>query len=422
MTERAVERLLIVGANHRSSTLALRDRLFVEDMDLPAALVDLRGHGFPEAMLLITCDRIEVIATDDDVPSASERARAFLAARAGVAPDDLGTQVYSLHGAEAVSHLFAVTSSLDSLMIGEPHVLGQVKTAHRLCRDSAMAGADLDTCLQAAFAVAKRVRSETSIAEGPVSVASAAVQTARDLFGDPGSCRLLLAGGADMGELVAESLLGAGLKEMVVTARRSSRAEALAGRYDCHLIAFDQLANALAEAEVVITAIGGRTWAVTEEAVKAALKKRRQKPILLIDCGIPGDVEPTVNRVDSAFLYDLGDLEQVAEKGRVGREAAARAAWDIVSAEVANFVRAQAERTAVPVVAALHRRFEAERARVLGDAHGDADKATRLLVGRLLHAPSAALRDMASAGENWASVEALLTRLFDLDDESKREL
>lgn len=419
MTDRAVDRLLVVGANHRSSGLALRDALFVDDPEVPAALDDLRRRGFSEAMLLVTCDRIEVVAAADDVAATAVMAERWMADRAHRPPEDLHGQIYVLTGADAVRHLFAVAASLDSLMIGEPHVLGQVKAAHRLCREAALTGPDLDACLQAAFAAAKRVRTETAIAEGPVSVASAAVQTTRDLFGDPKRVRVMLAGGADMGDLVVEALQAAGASDVMVTARRAGRAEQMARIFDAHLLPFEGFAGSLAEADVVVTAIGGRTWAVTEEAVKAALKKRRQKPILFVDCGIPGDVEPAVNRVDNAFLFDLSDLERVAEQGRAQRESAARAAWDVVAAEVESFVRSRAERSAVPAIAALRRRFEAERARALAEAPNDADKATRLLVGRLLHLPSEELRALAARDADMASAEKLLERLFRLEDEER---
>ncbi len=420
MGARAIDRLVIVGANQRSSTLSLRDQLYVEDPRVPAVLDQMRRAGLSEAMLLSTCDRVEIIAAAEDTAHAGALALEFLGGRAGQAPEALAGQIYTLTGAEAVRHLFAVAAALDSLMIGEPHVLGQVKAAHRQCRDAALSGPDLEACLQAAYATAKRVRSETAIAEGPVSVASSAVQAGRDLFGDLSRCRLLLAGGGDMGDLVCEGFLAAGVTQVTVTARRQSRAERLAAAYGGHVLPFEGFSPGLAEADIVVASVGGRTWSVTEEAVKGALKKRRQRPILVIDAGIPGDVEAAVNRIDNAFLYDLEDLERLAEQGRHQREAAAQAAWAVVAEEVARFVAANAQRAAVPAVAALHRRFEAERARALAEAHGDAEKATRLLVGRLLHHPSEALRTLGGDDKNqYEAAQALLSTLFRLDDETE---
>jgi glutamyl-tRNA reductase len=321
-----------------------------------------------------------------------------------------------LSGTEAVRHAFAVTSALDSLVIGEPHVMGQVKVAHRLARDAGTCGPDLDAVLQAAFGVAKRVRSDTAIGEGPVSIAAAAVQLARDLHGDLKNCQGLLVGAGDMGELVAESLLAAGLRKLLVTAPRQGRAEALARTLDCAALPFEDLREALAGADIVLTAVGARTVAVTAEMVAGALKKRRRKPIFLVDAGIPGDVEPAVNREENAFLYDLGDLEKVALEGRATREAAARAAWSIVEAEVAAFVKGRAARAAVPAIVALRQRFEETRETVLAEAGGDAAEATRLLINRLLHAPSEAMKDIAAEGAEWQAMEKTLRRLFKLED------
>jgi glutamyl-tRNA reductase len=412
----AAPRLVIVGANHRSASLSLRDALFVDDAAMPAFLDGLRQAGLADGLVLSTCDRVELWTAGADADTAERLAAEAFATRAGVPQAALASQLYVLSGTEAVRHAFAVTSALDSLVIGEPHVMGQVKVAHRLARDAGTCGPDLDAVLQAAFGVAKRVRSDTAIGEGPVSIAAAAVQLARDLHGDLKNCQGLLVGAGDMGELVAESLLAAGLRKLLVTAPRQGRAEALARTLDCAALPFEDLREALAGADIVLTAVGARTVAVTAEMVAGALKKRRRKPIFLVDAGIPGDVEPAVNREENAFLYDLGDLEKVALEGRATREAAARAAWSIVEAEVAAFVKGRAARAAVPAIVALRQRFEETREAVLAEAAGDAGEATRLLINRLLHAPSEAMKDIAAEGAEWQAMEKTLRRLFKLED------
>lgn len=419
MSDQVVSRLVVVGANHRSSSIALRDALFVEDAAVPAVLARLRDDcGLSQAMVLATCDRVEVMAFHDDPGHAGAEICTFLAGMAGLDPAATTGQLYTLTGAEAVRHCFAVAASLDSQMIGEPHVLGQVKAAWRLARDAGMAGAETEAVVQAAFSCAKRVRSETSIAEGPVSVASSAVQTARDLHGDLDRCSALLVGTGDMAELMAEAFQAAGLHQITVTAPRDTLAAALARRLEAHAVPFDRLPEALPGVDVVVTAIGGRQYALTLEQVRDALRKRRQRPIFLIDAGIPGDIEPAVNREENAFLYDLNDLEQVALTGRAGREQAAAAAWRIVDEDAAAFRRQRAGRDAAPAITALRNHAEALRAEALAASHGDADRATRLLINRLLHEPSRALRDMAEGGDDEATraAEALLRRLFALND------
>ncbi len=412
-------RPIVIGANHRSSSLALRDALFVDDAAQLAFLERLRAAGLSQAAAVSTCDRVEIVTIHHEPAEATARIAELLAERAGVATADLAAQLYTLVGPEAVRHCFAVAASLDSLVIGEPHVLGQVKAVHRFARDAGMSGSELEALLQAAYGAAKRVRSETSIGEGPVSIAAAAVQFARDLHGDLSRCEALLIGGGDMGELVAESLLEAGVARLVVTAPRAGRAEALARELDCHAAAFADLAALLPQADIVLTCVGSREIVLDQHHLQAALKRRRRKPIFVVDAGIPGDVDPAVDRVDGAFLYDLADLERVALEGRAGREAAARAAWKIVEEEVAAFLRGRAARVAVPAIVALRQRFEAEREAALKEAGGDADKATRLLVNRLLHDPSEAMKGIAAGGgiaaPEWQAVEQALIRLFRLD-------
>lgn len=415
MSLSAAPRFVIIGANHRSASLSLRDALFVDDAAAAAFLGELKGKGLHEALVLSTCDRVEVWASHHDVDWAAIAVGDVMAAKAGIAPAALNSQLYTLSGGEAARHAFSVTASLDSLVIGEPHVMGQVKAAHRLARDAGTCGTELETVLQAAFMAAKRVRTETVIGEGPVSIAAAAVQLARDLHGDVANCKGLLIGAGDMGELICESLQAAGLSWLAVTAPRASRAEAMAQSLNGVVLPFDDLKNALAGADVVVTAVGGRILSVNATVVAEALKKRRRKPILLVDAGIPGDVEPAVNRVDGAFLYDLNDLEKVALEGRATREQAARAARAIVDDELAGFLKGRAARAAVPAIVSLRERFEEIREQVLNEAGDDSVAATRLLINRLLHAPAEEMKSVAAEGAEWQAMEKTLRKLFRLD-------
>lgn len=416
MSRVASPRLTVIGANHRSASLSLRDQLFVDDAGAADFLVDLKARGLHEAMVLSTCDRVEVWASHIDADSVHEQVAAALASRIGVVAAALSGQLYRHDGADAVRHCFAVTASLDSLIIGEPHVLGQVKVAHRLARDSATCGPELEAVLQAAFAAAKRIRTETVIGEGPVSIAAAAVQMARDLHGDLSRCTVLLVGAADMGELVAESLLAAGVTRLLVTAPRASRAEAVAASLNGNVVGFETLREVLVDADVVVCSVGTRNITLTAEMMSAALKKRRRKPMFVVDAGIPGDVEPAVNRVDGAFLYDLGDLERVALEGRAGREQAARAAWGILEDEVGGFLKGRAARVAVPAIVSLRQHCEAMREAILAEHPGSPEDATRLLLNRLLHAPTEAMKSVAAEGPEWQTMEKTLRKLFHLDE------
>lgn len=415
----------MVGANQRSASLTVRDQLFVEEYAMAGLLDGLRDSGVEQALIVSTCDRVEVQAIHHDHEAAVGRIVELMAAHAGLAPEDLNGALYVLSGEDAVRHIFTVTASLDSLVIGEPYVLGQVKASHRAARDAGMSGKELEAVLQAAYGAAKRVRTETAIGERPVSTAAAAVELARGVHGDLGRCGGLLVGTGDMGELVAEALLAGGLGHFVVVHPRAGRAEAMARTLNCHVAPFEDLARALADGDILVTALGARRSIVTAEMVKAALKSRRKRPVLLVDASIPGDIDTAVERLDGAFLYDLNDLEGVAMRGRASRENEAGAALDIIDDEVARFLRGRAARAAVPTLTALRRHFETAREAAIADAAGDAEKATRLLINRLLHGPSEALREIAALGSEGAAdlrgAERALNRLFRLGDSAPED-
>jgi len=415
-----LDRLVVVGVNHHTSSMALRDQVALDEDAIPGFLRRLRSNGLTQALVLSTCDRVElvVVAANADVTeTTAETALWVLAEHGGVSPASLRAEGYSFRGADAVRHCFAVAASLDSQVIGEPHVLRQVKAGYAAARAAGLVSADLERLMQSAFACAKRARTETRIAEGPVSVASAAVQVARDLHGDLEKCQALLLGTGEMGELLAESFQAHGLEHLMVRARRRGRAEAVARRLGGHVSAHEALIDDIVAADIIICCTGGRAHILGVDTARQAAKRRRQKPVFIADVAVPGDVEPAVNTVDNAFLYDLSDLENVAMEGRAHREGEAEAAWRIVREEVARFQQGRVERAAAPVITLLHARFEAERDRALAEAHGDADKATRLLVGRLLHTPSEELRRLAvGPPENLRHAENVTRRLFRLSE------
>ena len=406
-------RTLVVGANHRTAPLSLRDTLFIDDLAQNDFLTEL---GLPQAVAISTCDRVEIWTVCDDPEALSLRLVEHLARRGGLPAEALTGQLYSLIDEAAIRHCFAVTASLDSLVIGEPQVLGQVKACHRLSRDSGRTGPELDGLLSAAYAAAKRVRSETPVAERPVSIASAAVQLARDLHGALSSSTALLLGAGDMGELVAEHLLAAGISRLIVSTPRISRAESIAERLKCHVAPYEKLSESLIEADIVVTALGGRQTVLSSEQVTSALRARRRKPVFLIDMAMPGDIEPAVNRIDGAFLYDLNDLEHLAMEGRASREQAAALGYAIIDEMVEAYRRQKAGRVAVPAIVLLREHFEKLRLQAISEAGADAEKATRLLINRLLHDPSEMMKLMAGSDARWPAAEEALRRLFRLEE------
>ena len=411
---------LIVGVSHRTGTAALRERLFVDEAGQTAMLAALRDSGLTQALALSTCDHMELHAAVDDPARAASTMLETLASQGRVTTADIAAQGYRLQGAAALRHLCAVAASLDSVVLGEPQVLGQVKDSHRLSAALGMMGPQLEAMLRVAYAAAKRVRSETAIGKRPVSMAAAAIQMARGVHGDLARCSALLLGGGEMGELLAEQLRQCGLARTIVVHRSPARGALIAHRLGAHVRPFEDLASALIDADIVIAALGDERQAVTVSAIRQALRTRRQRPMICIDTAVPGDIDASVHDLDGAFRFDLGDLERLAVEGQSLRAGAADPAWAIIDAEVAAFAVGEAGRQATPAVMALRRHFEAVRDQVMAENPG-ADAATvgRLLVNRLLHTPSAALRDLAAnaavdGGAELMAIERLLSRLFGL--------
>lgn len=403
-----------IGLDHRGSGARLRDLVFVEKSNLGAALGRLRMAGLDEAVLLSTCDRVEAIVRHPDPAAAAAAVAAALAdgGRVPVVEIEAGLVVHS--GPAAVRRLFAIAASLESQVLGEPQVLGQVKEAHAAALAAESSGPALDALFAAAFAAAKRARSETPLAERPVTMAAAALRVARDIHGAVDSCAALLIGDGEMGEVLIRHFAGAGLKRVAVAAPLPARAEQLARALDCHIEDFADLEAALARADIVVSACGTRRLTVTADLARAAHRRRRRRPMFLVDAAVPGDLDPAIDAIDGIFRYDLGDLERAALEGQSGRREAAAAAWRIVDEAAAAFLRGREERQAAAGIAALRARFEAERAQVLATVSGDgAAEATRLLVNRLLHGPSVGLRALAADDPaRREEAERLLAALF----------
>jgi glutamyl-tRNA reductase len=410
----APARLGVVGANHRSSSAATRDALFVPEAEMRGFLSELRRAGLAQALLISTCDRVEVQFAAVDVAAGRAAVLDAFNRRLG---RDAGSETYAHEGEAALRHVFAVACSLDSQVVGEPQVLGQVKAAHALAREMGLAGHELDAVLERAYAAAKRVRSETAIGERPVSLAAAAAAVSRDVHGEPSRCAALLVGLGEMGELLVEHFRRAGLRQLAVTAPSAARAADMARRLEAHVVPYAELGDAVARADLVVTALGTGRPAIDRQLALAALKVRRRRPILFLDLGVPDDVAREVETIDGAFRYGIDDLEGLALKGRTEREASTGEAWAILEAEIGAFARARAARKADGAIVRLRRHFEAERLRVLAETGDDAGRATELLVHRLLHAPTATLRELAQGDPaERARAEALLARAFGIDD------
>ena len=405
---------LIVGVNHHSGGLSLRDRLFVEDAEVPSFLTRLRDAGLDQGMVVSTCDRIEIVSVSALPEKDAGTMIDVLAGHGGVAADDVRAASYRFERDAAVRHMFRVASSLDSVIIGEPQVLGQVKACHRMARELGMVSGDLEALMQASYGAAKKIRTETAIGERPVSIAAVAVGIARDVHGDLPSTVGLVMGAGDMGELIGRELMRAGMTRLMVIDAGRIGTQALADQLGAQHLPADVLASALAEADVIVSAVGGRDRPLRADMVRAALKVRRNRPQFIVDASLPSDVEPAVDRIDDAFLYDLGDLERLALEGQANRKLEAETAAGMIEGEVAAFLRGRQERSAAPALSAFRGHVAELRRQVLIEAGDDAERATHLLMQRLLHAPSVKLRELAANGQDIETFEQTLRDLFDI--------
>lgn len=423
-----VKELVLVGLSHHTAPLALREKLAV-DGDARDRLLKSWSQGVAgEGVVISTCNRVELYATTDDALSAERSARSLLEARLG---DDERAQLegslYVHDGESAIRHLFRVASSLDSMVVGEPQILGQVKEAYDAARAAGTMGSLLGRCFSRSFAVAKRVRTETGIAEGTVSVSSIASELARKIFGELSGRRVLLLGAGEMGEAAARSLANTGAMLRVVN-RSQEKARKVAAACGGEPRGYEQLASELVQADVVISSTSSDRYVLTTELMKDVLRGRRHRPIFLIDIAVPRDVDPRVGDMGSVFLFDVDDLQEVAKENLAQRRHAAMAAERIVDIEVAEIEAWRRTLDLTPTIVALRERFaevvhgEIERsARKMDLSEKDRKALERMgdaMVKKLLHQPLAALKKSAGDPENAAMIAATRA-LFELEKPSE---
>jgi glutamyl-tRNA reductase len=416
--------LIALGLNHQTAPLALREQVAFDAAALPAALAALRAQpGVQEAALVSTCNRTEIYA--EVVDGAEDVPARWLAASQGLEHEALSSYLYRHSDGDAVRHLFRVATGLDSMVLGEPQILGQVKEAWQAARGAGSLGKPLDRLFQQSFAVAKRVRTDTRIGAHPVSVAYAAVRLARQVFARLDQACVLLVGAGDTIELSARHLADAKVQRLLVANRTLEHAQVLAERHGGVALPLSELHRHLAEADIVISATASRTPVITREAVQAALVARRHRPMFLLDLAVPRDIAPDVATLDDVYLYTVDDLEQAIEGNRASRREAAQQADAIIELQCEHYLawwRAQGRQDALRQ---LRTDGEAARDRALAKARQElaagADPAEVMqqlahqLTNRLLHAPSSALRQAALDGD----VELLRAaeRLFRSEDE-----
>jgi glutamyl-tRNA reductase len=415
-------KVFLIGLSHHTAPVEVRERAAIPDSSLGEALDTLRREsGAEEALILSTCNRVELTAAMPE--GADERALAgFLATHRGLSLEWLDPYLYRYEDERAIRHLFRVASSLDSMVLGEPQVLGQLKAAYAAARECGALGGFLDTVLTRAFAVAKRVRSETEIGRSAVSVSYAAVELARQIFGQLCEKRVLLVGAGKMSELAARHFQRAGCSKVFVTNRTRARADELAEQIAGTVLDYATFGSQLHEMDIVLTSSGAPEHLLTRDQMAKVLEKRRHRPVFLIDIAVPRNIDPKVNELEGAFLYDIDDLGRAIDENRKAREREAGQAEQMIEAEVSRLIERLKAREVGPLIAGLHEQLEhmakaeMERFRTkLGQLTPGQEEAlmgyTRSLLNKIAHAPVVELKRAAARTEGDAEI-SLIRRLF----------
>lgn len=351
--------LVLIGLNHKTASIEIRERAAFRDEVLPDALVRLREEwGFDEAMILSTCNRVEVIAGSGANGIVPHRVREFLCTFHQLDSKQLADHLYSHANEELIHHLFRVACSLDSMVPGEAQILGQLKHAFASAQEVGTAGKTLSRLLPHAFFVAKRVRTETRIGQSAVSVSSVAVDLAAKIFGELTGRSILLLGAGKMGELAATALLDAGAGRIRVANRTRDRALAMAERFGGDTVSLDRLEDALVESDIVVVSTGASHFLIDRKLAERVIRRRKYAPLFLVDISVPRNVDPAVNEIDNVFSYDIDDLQAVVVNNLEERLHEASQAEAIVREEVKNFILGYHRGNIGPLVSAVRKRLE----------------------------------------------------------------
>ena len=417
----------VTGLSHKTAPVELRERLAFDAEVIPGALRSLTARpGLMEAMILSTCNRVEVSLAREETAD-PELAVAEFFSSTNLDPAQFRPYVYHYIGADAIRHLFRVASSLDSMVVGEPQILGQFKAAYALAREHGAASGFLETVMTRAFSVAKRVRTETEIGSSAVSVSFAAVELAREIFGSLKDRAIMIIGAGKMSEAAARHLARNGVTRILVTNRTEERALEMARLFNGTVVPYTDYLASLPDVDIVITSSGAPHYVLTREQVKRALDKRRNRPMFFIDIGVPRNIEPAVNQLENAFLYDIDDLRGVVERNVENRKQVALEAEKIVEEEAARMMERLKVREVAPTILSLQEQLEIVRAGEITRARARLgaltkeqeeaiEQITRGIINKIAHGPISELRRNAAQPDG-VQIISTIRRMFRLGDE-----
>jgi len=418
--------IVVVGLNHTTAPVAVRERLAFSDATLAEALAHFRPPEVQELVILSTCNRVEMYLQTSDVDVSMASAVVFMAACHAVPPTQFTPHLYQLSDLEAVRHLLRVAASLDSLVLGEPQILGQVKAAYLAAQAAGRTGLIFSQLFERALRVAKTIRTETGISDHAVSVSYAAVELAKKIFESLQQRTVMVLGAGDTAELAARHLVSQGVTRVFIANRTSERAVLLAQALQAKAIPWEAFPEHLAYTDIVISSTSAPHPIIQPAMVREALRARRSRPMFFIDIAVPRDVDPAVNTLENVFLYDIDDLHNVVQENRRERQREALEAEALVWQEVQQFQQWLAVRDAVPTIVAMRQHAEAIRLQELEKAlHklGPLDERQRRvlealtcgIVNKLLHAPTVYLKRASPEGQGRDAVH-VVRHLFNLDE------
>jgi glutamyl-tRNA reductase len=417
--------LLLLGVSHKTAPVDLREKLDFSSRDVGAAVEALAARSSAtESVVLSTCNRSEIYVATDAVEPVRDEIVRFLSEYHQLPADSFAPHLFSFSEGEVAQHLFRVAAGLDSLVVGEPQILGQVKDAFQAAAERRCTGPVLRKLFDWSFNVGKRVRSETALGEGAVSISYAAVQLAKKIFGRLQGRRVLVVGAGEISTLTAQHLRAQGVAEVAITSRTAAHAQALATDVGGHWVPWEGLTNALGNADIIVTATGSQRPIITREHVEAALGRHRRDPLFIIDVAVPRDVEAAVSEIEQVFLYNVDDLQTIVQENLSKRSAEIERAEAIVREELVRFERWQKSRGAIQTVVALRDRFDVIRrgelqrlepklATLPPETRALFDQLTRLIVEKLLLDPTEQLKALPDEETQVAYTEAI-NRLFRL--------
>lgn len=411
--------IVVVGLSHKTATVEVREKLAFSPTQMEKPLNTLLAlDGITEGVIVSTCNRVEIYVTTRDIAGGIARVKRFLADYHSFPIDTLENHVYAFHGEDAIRHVFRVASSLDSMVVGEPQILGQIKTSYGYAAEYKSSGIILNRFLHKAFSVAKRVRTETKIASSAVSVAFAAVELARKIFNDLSDKTVMLIGAGEMCELAAKHFLNSGVRGLMVTNRTFERAEKLADEFDGKAVRFDDLFDQLHKADIILSSTGAPHTIIGAGDLEEVMRRRRQKPMFFIDIAIPRDIDPAVNDVENVYLFTVDDLQEVVATNLQQRKEEALKAENIVSEEIGQFFKWLSSLEVTPTIVALRNKFDeirrAELEKTLAgwkdmppDGQKKLEALTNAIMNKLLHPPTTLIKQAGQGGRTDLYVDAV---------------